>query len=111
MGYPDLNKMSVPLAVDFAKTPEQRQALDLIYSQKVFGRPAIMAAEVPKEWVEAIGKAFMDTFEDPAFLAAGRMKLDVIPLSGEEVQAVVAKALATPPAAIDLAGKASAPPT
>ena len=46
------------------------------------------------------------------FLAeAGRMKLDVVPLSGEEVQAVVAKAFATPPAVIDLAEKAIAPPT
>ena len=112
VGYPDLNKRGVPLTVDFAKTPEQRQALDLVYSQEVFGRPYIMAAEVPKERVEAIRKAFMDTFKDPAFLAeARRMKLDVVPLSGAEVQAIVAKAFATPPAVIDLAKKAIAPPT
>lgn len=111
-GYPDLTKIGVPLAVDFAKTPAQRQALDLVYSQEVFGRPYIMAAEVPKARVEAIREAFMDTFKDPAFLAeAGRMKLDVVPLSGEEVQMVVAKAFATPPAVINLAKKAIAPPT
>jgi hypothetical protein len=52
------------------------------------------------------------SFQDPAFLAeAGRVKLDVEPLSGEEVQAVVAKSFATPAAVIDLARKAIAPPT
>jgi hypothetical protein len=39
------------------------------------------------------------------------MRLDVVPLSGAEVQAVVAEATATPPVAGDLAEKAIAPPT
>ena len=46
-----------------------------------------------------------------ALAEAGQMKLDVVPLSGAEAQAVVAKAFATPPAVIDLAKKAIAPPT
>ena len=50
-GYPALNKQGVPLTRDFAKTDEQRRILDLVYSQTVFGRPYVVAPEVPKERV------------------------------------------------------------
>ena len=48
VGHPDLNKMGIPLAVDFAKSPEQRQALDLVYSQEVFGRPLSWPRKCPR---------------------------------------------------------------
>ena len=44
----------MPLTRDFAKTGEQRQILDLIYSQTIFGRPYAVAPEVPKERVDAL---------------------------------------------------------
>lgn len=106
-GYPELNKMGVPHTVDFAKTAEQRQVLELVYSQEVFGRPYFMAAGVPKERVAAIRKAFSETFKDPRFLAeAKRTKLDVVPLSGAKLQAIISKIFATPPHVVDLARKA-----
>jgi len=47
-------------------------------------------------------KAFMDTFRDRDVIAeAARMQLDIDALSGDEVQAEVTKAYATPPAIVE----------
>ena len=109
-GYPELNKQGVPRTVDFAKTPEQRQILELVYSQEVFARPYMVAAEVPKERVEALRKAFMDTWKDPDLLAeAKKIDLDVAPISGADVQALINKAYATPPDVIAKAKDALVP--
>ena len=109
-GYPDLNKAGVPRTVDFAKTPEQRQILELVYSQEVFARPFMVAAEVPKDRVEALRKAFMETWADSELLAeAKKINLDVAAISGADVQALIAKAYATPPAVIAKAKDALVP--
>ena len=97
-GYPDLNKAGVPRTLDFAKTAEQRQILELVYSQEVFARPFMVATEVPNERVEALRKAFMETWTDPDLLAeTKKIDLDVAPISGAEIQTLIAKIYATPP--------------
>jgi tripartite-type tricarboxylate transporter receptor subunit TctC len=100
-GTPELDKMGVPLATAFAKTDEQRAVMDLVYSQEIFGRPFVMAPEVPKERVAVIRDAFLAALRDPALLEeAAKSKLDVEALSGAEVQQLVAKVYATPPAIV-----------
>jgi hypothetical protein len=97
-GHPDLNKIGVPLAVQFAKTDEDRQVIELIESQGVFGRPYIMPPGVPPERVAALRKAFVDTFNDTALKAeAAKMELDLDYMSGDDLQALVAKLYALPP--------------
>jgi tripartite-type tricarboxylate transporter receptor subunit TctC len=99
--HPDLDKMGVPMAVSFAKTPEQRQILDLIYGQLVFGRPYILPPDVPADRVALLRKAFDATMKDKGFLAdAKKSRLDVDSVSGQEVQALVAKMYETPPAIV-----------
>lgn len=111
VGDPELDRQRVPKTVDFARTEEQRQILDLIYSQEQFGRPYIMAPEVPADRVDAMRKAFMDTFADPEFLAdARRARLEVGPSTGVEVQALVRKVYATPAEIVEKARKATTPP-
>ena len=111
VGYADLDKKGVPKSVDFATTPEQRQILDLIYSQERFGRPYIMAPETPTDRVAAMRKAFMDTFLDPAFLdEAKRMGLDVDPTPGDEVQKIVRKVYETPADIVEKAKAATLSP-
>ena len=46
-GHPELNKMGVPLAISFAKTEEDRQVMEMIYSQNLFGRPYVLPEGVP----------------------------------------------------------------
>jgi tripartite-type tricarboxylate transporter receptor subunit TctC len=89
--------MGVPLAIDFAKTADDRKVMELVYSQLIFGRPYILPPNVPMDRVAALRKAFMESFRDKDVVAeAGKMKLDVDALSGDEVQAEVAKAYAMP---------------
>jgi hypothetical protein len=104
---PQMNRMGIPVAIDFAKSDEDRKVMDLIYSQLVFGRPYILPPNVPADRVAALRKAFMDTFRDPEIIAeAARMQLDIDALSGDEVQAEVAKAFTTPRNIVDRARQA-----
>ncbi len=109
-GYPDLNKQGAPLTRDFAKTDEQKQILDLIYSQTIFGRPYAVAPDVPKERVDALRKAFIATMRDPELKAeAARIKLDVDAIGGDELQAAIVKMYATPVHILDKARQAMVP--
>jgi tripartite-type tricarboxylate transporter receptor subunit TctC len=97
-GYSKLNDMGVPRTADFAKSDEDRQALELLYSQGVFGRPYVLPPGVPADRVAALRKAFMETLRDKALLAdAEHMKLDIDAMSGEDLQALVTKLFALPP--------------
>lgn len=96
-GHAGLNKEGVPLATSFAKTDEQRAMLEFFFSQQVFGRPYVVAPEVPKDRVEAMRKAFWATLTDPELQAdAKRANLEVDPVPGEEVAKLVADAYAAP---------------
>jgi tripartite-type tricarboxylate transporter receptor subunit TctC len=97
-GYSKLNAMGIPRTADFAKTEEQRQILELVYSQGVFGRPYVLPPGVPADRVAALRKAFMLALQDKTLLAeAAKMKLDIDAMSGDELQALVAKLFALPP--------------
>ena len=105
-GYPALNQAGVPLAGDFARTPEQRAILELYFTQTIFGRPYVVAPEVPKDRVAALRQAFSDTLRDPELVAeAKQLTLDVDQVSGDEVQALIAKVYASSP---DLIAKTKA---
>ncbi len=97
-GHPDLNRDGVPLAINFARTPEQRQMMSLLYEELLFARPYVMAPGVPADRVAAIRKALSDVLRDPELLAeARRMNLEIVdPLPGEEIQKIIARMYATP---------------
>jgi tripartite-type tricarboxylate transporter receptor subunit TctC len=96
-GHPTMDRMGVPLAIDFARTAEDRQVMELIFSQLVFGRPYVLPPGTPPERVAALRQAFMAAVRDPETMAeAQKMNLDLDALAGEQVQAEVAKAFAMP---------------
>jgi tripartite-type tricarboxylate transporter receptor subunit TctC len=106
-GHPTMNRMGVPLAIDFAKTAEDRQVMELIYSQLIFGRPYVLPPGTPPERAAALRRAFMAALVDKEAVAeAAKMNLDLDALSGEEVQAEVAKAYAMPARIIERARQA-----
>lgn len=106
-GNAELNKMGVPVAIDFAKSDEDKQVLELIYGQLVFGRPYILPPGTPAERVTALRRAFDATFKDKAFLAdAEKARLTIDPVSGEDVQALVAKIYAAPERVVERAKEA-----
>jgi tripartite-type tricarboxylate transporter receptor subunit TctC len=100
-GHPDLNKAGAPLGASFAKNPEDKQVLELVYSQGVFGRPFLVAPQVPADRVQILRTAFMEAIKDPKLMAdAAKAKLDLDAISGEEVQELVARIYATPQSVI-----------
>jgi tripartite-type tricarboxylate transporter receptor subunit TctC len=103
-GHPEMNKVGVPLTISFAKTEEDRQVMEMIYSQNLFGRPYLVAPGVPADRVAALRKAFATMLRDNALLAeAEKSGLDIGPMDGEELQALVAKLYALPPKVIERA--------
>ena len=60
----------VPLGLDLAKTPEDRQVLEVLCAPSATGYPSFMGPGVPKERVEAIRAAYLQTLKDPEFIEA-----------------------------------------
>ena len=106
-GNPEINKMGVPLAVDFATSPENRKIMELVYSSETFGRPYMLAPDIPADRVAALRKAFVLALNDKALRAeADKMQLDVDPMSGDELQKIVADLYDTPPRLVERARQA-----
>jgi tripartite-type tricarboxylate transporter receptor subunit TctC len=96
----------VPLIIDLAKTEEQRQILRLIFARQAMGRPFVGPPNIPPERAETLRKAFMATMQDKDFLAdATRAQMEITPVDGAAVQALVKEIYATPP---EIAQKATA---
>ena len=88
---------TVPRALDFAKGPLERQALELYFTQKTMARPIIAAPGLPTERVQLLRKAFAELASDGAFLAdADRSKVEVNLLDGSAVDKVVALITSSP---------------
>jgi tripartite-type tricarboxylate transporter receptor subunit TctC len=103
-GHPDMNKMGVPLTISFAKTTEDRQIMEMIYSQNLFGRPYLLPPGVPADRVAALRRALAAMLQDNALLAdAAKSGLDIGPMGGEELQALVARLYAMPSSIIERA--------
>jgi tripartite-type tricarboxylate transporter receptor subunit TctC len=90
---------NVPLVMDFAKTEQQAQIFKLVFARQPMGRPFLSPPGIPADRVAALRKAFMETLQDREFLAeAEKMKLEINPVSGDEVQRIVQDVYRTPKA-------------
>lgn len=95
--HPDMTKLGVPVAQQFAKTDEQRRILDLVYSQLRFGRPYVAPPGIPADRVATLRKAFVDTLKDAELLKeADKLQIDVDVLEGAAMQKFVAELYMTP---------------
>jgi tripartite-type tricarboxylate transporter receptor subunit TctC len=102
---PDLP--GVPFASDLAKTAEQRQILDFFLATQVTARPFTAPPGIPPERKAILRTAFDETMKDPAFLAgAEKLQLEVNPVSGAELESVVASLYATPKDVVAKAARA-----
>jgi tripartite-type tricarboxylate transporter receptor subunit TctC len=93
--HPDLP--DVPLILDLAESEEDLQIMRLVLVRGVLGRPFLAPPNLPADRAAALQEAFAATVIDPDFLReAARQRMEVIPISGTEIQALVAEAYATP---------------
>jgi tripartite-type tricarboxylate transporter receptor subunit TctC len=103
--HPELTQ--VPHVNDFARTDEDRQVIGLVYGTQAVGRPFASAPGIPAERVQALRTAFTATMKDPQFLAdAARTQIDISPMTGEEVDALLSRLFASPPAVVERARQA-----
>jgi hypothetical protein len=108
-GHDDLNKRSVPRAAEFARNEDDRKVIELVYSQGIFGRPYVLPPGVPADRVAALRKAFVQAWNDKGLRAeADKMRLDVEPIGGQELQALIADIYATPKHLVNRARQALA---
>jgi tripartite-type tricarboxylate transporter receptor subunit TctC len=99
----------VPLALDLIDDPQKKQILYLDFAPQAIGRPFAAPPGIPADRKAALSKAFDETMKDPDLLAeAAREKIDIAPMSGPEVEGLLAKLYATPPDVIEKASKAIA---
>ena len=97
---PDLP--NVPLALDLAKSEEARQLLKAgAIDPAAIVRVYVTTPRTPKDRLQILRSAFMDTLADPEFLAETRKtNLDVNPLTGEEVKKIVDELFKLQPAVV-----------
>jgi tripartite-type tricarboxylate transporter receptor subunit TctC len=101
---------NVPLILDLAKTEEQKQSLNLALARLEFGRPFFMPPNVAPERVNAIRRAFDATMKDKEFLEeADKLKIEIDPLGGEQVAALIEQLYKTPAATVERVRDAMAP--
>jgi hypothetical protein len=88
----------VPAAENIAKSEDAKQLLRAMHAPSQITNPYVVHPEVPKDRVEALRRAFWETFMDAEFQAdAKKSKIEFTPSDGEQVTQVVQAILNTPP--------------
>ncbi len=82
---------NVRMVTDYAKTEFDRKVIKTgVHDYNPTARPYVFPPGTPKERLEILRKSFMETMKDPDFIAdAYKAKLDLSPLSGEELGKIV----------------------
>ncbi|MDB5640870.1 MAG: tripartite tricarboxylate transporter family receptor [Hyphomicrobiales bacterium] len=100
----------VPVILDFAQNEDDRRLLELVFARQSIGYPYAAPPNVPADRLAALRKAFDATLEDKEFLAeAAQSSVTVDGMTGAELQALLERIYATPPAIIERAKNAMQP--
>ena len=100
---------NVPLATDLASTENGRRAIEFFAADSVLAWPLVAPPDVPAERVAELRAAFNAMMQDPQLLAeAATQGLDIDPVSGAEIAALVDRLYATPADVLDLVRKINA---
>lgn len=94
----------VPLMTDLAQTEDQRLILQLMTIPSVLGRLYVAPPQLPVDRLTALRAAFDAAVGDREFIAeSDKQGLDLFPLNGSQVAALVQALIDTPPHIIDKA--------
>ena len=92
----------VPTARELTKSIDDQALIELAEAPLLLARPYLAPPQIPAAAAAILKKAFMDTHADPDFLAENaKMKSDISPLNGDEVQEIVKQISRTPAALIE----------
>jgi tripartite-type tricarboxylate transporter receptor subunit TctC len=94
----------VPLVVDMTDDPQKKAALKLIVSRQVMARPFAAPPGIPADRARALREAFDATMKDADFIAEmKKLDLDLQPVTGPEIDALIREVYASPPDVVKLA--------
>jgi tripartite-type tricarboxylate transporter receptor subunit TctC len=80
----------VPTTVELARNDDDRQIMKLFAVGSDIGRSIIAPPGVPAERVAILRRAFMDTMNDPEFIAAAKKsEFDLEPMNGADLQSMI----------------------
>jgi tripartite-type tricarboxylate transporter receptor subunit TctC len=96
------NLKDVPTAIELASDEASKQMLRVYATKFKTTYPVLLPPDVPATRVKTVQNAFDATMKDKAFIAdAEKIGIDVEPLSGAEIEKVMAEINAAPQEAID----------
>ena len=107
-GLPELK--GVPLVGEFAPNERARKAFDIFLAPQEMGRPIVAPPAIPADRLEALRKAMLATTADKEFIAqAERQGLDIDPIGGAQVHALLQGLYALDADLVKLAREAGKP--
>jgi len=93
---------NVPLVLDYAKTPADRQGMELGVASLLMGRPYALPEGVPQDRVKILRESFMAVMKDPELLReAEKARLEVDAIDGDAVWRLLENMYKTPQPVID----------
>jgi tripartite-type tricarboxylate transporter receptor subunit TctC len=96
---PHADLKDVPMAIELAKTPEDRSVMEVVFAKFGMSRPFFAPPGVAPDRLAALRRAFDATMRDEAFLAdAKQLGMVINPVRGEDVEALVTRIMGTPAA-------------
>jgi tripartite-type tricarboxylate transporter receptor subunit TctC len=105
---PDLP--DTPFIFDYAKSDLDRRALELIFTPTAMAWPLVAAPNVPAERIAELRHAFAATMIDPDFIAAAAsLELDLDPIAGADIDAIVRRISTYDAAAVQRARELTGP--
>jgi tripartite-type tricarboxylate transporter receptor subunit TctC len=101
-GRPQADLKGIPHVDDYAKTEEDRQVYGLIFGTQALGRIYLSPPGMPADRKTALRAALNATMKAPQFIAdAVKTQIDISPMTGEEVEAFIARLSSVSPAVVE----------
>jgi tripartite-type tricarboxylate transporter receptor subunit TctC len=92
----------IPHVDDFAKSEEDRQVYGLIFGTQALGRIYLSPPGTPDARRDALRAGLLASMRDPQFIAdAQKTQIDISPMTGEDVEHLIARLSAASPATVD----------
>jgi tripartite-type tricarboxylate transporter receptor subunit TctC len=96
---PHAELKGVPMAIELARTPDDHRVMEIVFAKFGMSRPFMAPPGLPPERTDVLRRAFNATLQDPIVLAeAEKLGMEINPVSGREVEALVSHIMSTPDA-------------
>lgn len=96
---PKAADLAIPSIGELAKTDDDKALVNLVLAGDQLGKPLALTPDVPPDRLHAMRVAYDRVIRDPEFLqTAEKARIEIEPVFGDRLQAIIDKVLATSPA-------------